>query len=97
MLLLLQLVETLNYFLLDEPTTALDFENKTNIIKIIKELQNTLNIKILLLHYDIESIKDIYEDTVIIKMVKSLNLVKLILFLNNPTHEYTKKTFRLKL
>lgn len=33
--------------LLDEPTTALDFENKINIINIIRDLQN-LNIKILL-------------------------------------------------
>lgn len=77
--------------LLDEPTTALDFENKTNIIKIIKELQNTLNIKILFVTHDIESIKDICEDTVIIKSGKIIEFGKTDIILNKPTHEYTKK------
>ena len=77
--------------LLDEPTTALDFENKTNIIKIIKELQNTLDIKILFVTHDIESIKDICEDTVIIKSGKIIEFGKTDIILNNPTHEYTKK------
>lgn len=77
--------------LLDEPTTALDFENKINIIKIIKELQNTLNIKILFVTHDIESIKDICEDTVIIKSGKVIEFGKTDIILNKPTHEYTKK------
>ncbi len=77
--------------LLDEPTTALDFENKINIIKIIKELQNTLNIKILFVTHDIESIKDICEDTVIIKSGKIIEFGKTDIILNKPTHEYTKK------
>lgn len=77
--------------LLDEPTTALDFENKTNIIKIIKELQNTLDIKILFVTHDIESIKDICEDTVIIKSGKIIEFGKTDIILNKPTHEYTKK------
>lgn len=77
--------------LLDEPTTALDFENKINIIKIIKELQNTLDIKILFVTHDIESIKDICEDTVIIKSGKIIEFGKTDIILNKPTHEYTKK------
>lgn len=77
--------------LLDEPTTALDFENKINIIKIIKELQNTLDIKILFVTHDIESIKDICEDTVIIKSGKVIEFGKTDIILNKPTHEYTKK------
>ena len=77
--------------LLDEPTTALDFENKINIIKIIKELQNTLDIKILFVTHDIESIQDICEDTVIIKSGKIIEFGKTDIILNKPTHEYTKK------
>lgn len=77
--------------LLDEPTTALDFENKMNIINITKDLQKNLNIKILFVTHDIESIRDICEDTAIIKNGKIIEFGKTIDVLTNPEDAYTKK------
>lgn len=77
--------------LLDEPTTALDLENKINIINIVKELQSNLNIKILFVTHDIESIREICEDVAIIKNGKIIEFGKTNIILNNPSNDYTKK------
>lgn len=77
--------------LLDEPTTALDFENKTNIINIVKDLKDKLNINILFVTHDIESIKDICDDIVIIKNGYVVEFGKTKEVLDNPQNEYTKK------
>ncbi len=77
--------------LLDEPTTALDFINKTNIINIIKDLKEKLDIKLLFVTHDIESIRDICEDIVIIKNGKIIELGDTNEVLDNPKDEYTKR------
>lgn len=77
--------------LLDEPTTALDFENKTNIVNIVKDLKDKLNINILFVTHDIESIKDICDDIVIIKNGYVVEFGKTQEILNKPQNEYTKK------
>ncbi|WP_418180999.1 ATP-binding cassette domain-containing protein [Aliarcobacter lanthieri] len=76
--------------LLDEPTTALDLENKTNIINIIQDLQKKLDIKILFVTHDINSIKDICDDIVILKYGKIIELGKTIEVLKSPSNIYTK-------
>ncbi|MBL3519113.1 ATP-binding cassette domain-containing protein [Aliarcobacter lanthieri] len=76
--------------LLDEPTTALDLENKTNIINIIQDLQKKLDIKILFVTHDINSIKDICDDIVILKYGKIIEFGKTIEVLKNPSNIYTK-------
>jgi peptide/nickel transport system ATP-binding protein len=76
--------------LLDEPTTALDKENRDNIINLIKQLKDKLNILILFVSHDIESIKDICDDILIIKNGKLIEegLTKSIL--DAPSDDYTK-------
>lgn len=81
----------IKFLLLDEPTTALDLENKTNIINIVKNLKDKLNIKILFVTHDIESIRDICNDIVIIKEGKIVEFGKTQEILDNPKDEYTKK------
>ena len=75
--------------LLDEPTTALDIQNKNNIINLITHLKKNLNILILFVTHDIESIKEICENIVIIK--KGLIIEKGLTseVLNNPKENYT--------
>lgn len=76
--------------LLDEPTTALDKSNRDNIITLIKQLKENLNILILFVSHDIDSIKDICEDILIIKdgNIVEKGITKDILA--NPNNEYTK-------
>ncbi|MDY3200585.1 MAG: ATP-binding cassette domain-containing protein [Arcobacter sp.] len=77
--------------LLDEPTTALDEENKNNIINIINDLKKRLNILILFVTHDINSIKEICKDIVIIKdgIIVEKGSTKDIL--SSPKEDYTKK------
>lgn len=81
----------IKFLLLDEPTTALDFENKENIINIIKSLRKNLDIKILFVTHDIDSIKDICDDIIILKSGKIVEFGDTNSVLNYPKDEYTKK------
>jgi peptide/nickel transport system ATP-binding protein len=77
--------------LLDEPTTALDFENKNNIINIINDLKKQLNVLILFVTHDIDSIKDICNEIVIIKNGKVIESGLTNIVLSSPKEDYTKK------
>lgn len=76
--------------LLDEPTTALDLENKNNVINLILHLKKSLNILILFVTHDIESIKEICKNIIIIKKGSIIEEGLTIDVLNNPKMEYTK-------
>ena len=84
------LSRNIKLLLLDEPTTALDIENKNNIINIVNDLKKQLNIFILFVTHDIESIKDICENIVILKNgeIVEKGLTKDVL--SSPKDEYTK-------
>ncbi|MCG3652489.1 ATP-binding cassette domain-containing protein [Aliarcobacter butzleri] len=84
------LSRNIKLLLLDEPTTALDIENKNNIINIVNDLKKQLNILILFVTHDIESIKDICESIVILKNgeIVEKGLTKDVL--SSPKDEYTR-------
>lgn len=85
------LSRNIKLLLLDEPTTALDSENKENIINLISKLQKELNILTLFVTHDIESIKDLCENIVVLNKgeIVEQGLTKNILeFAKN---EYTQK------
>ena len=77
--------------LLDEPTTALDEENKNNIIELINEIKQQLNILILFVTHDIYSIKNICKNIIILKNGEIIEqgLTNNILF--SPKEDYTKR------
>ncbi len=77
--------------LLDEPTTALDEKSKKLILNLIHKLQEELNILILFVTHDINSIKSICKDIVIIKNGKVIERGKTIEVLSNPQTAYTKE------
>lgn len=97
------LSKDIKFLLLDEPTTALDIQNRNNIIGLIDQLIKKLNILILFVTHDIESIKTLCEEIIIIKDGEIVEMGKTEDILNNPKHTYTKtlinstfknKTFR---
>ena len=77
--------------LLDEPTTALDENSKKVILNLIDHLSKELNILILFVTHDINSIKNICEDIVIIKNGKVVEIGNTLEVLQNPQNEYTKE------
>ena len=80
--------------LLDEPTTALDIESKNSILKILKELQQKLNFIIIFVSHDIESIKDICQQIIILKDGKICESGSTIEILENPHNQYTKELIK---
>jgi len=76
--------------LLDEPTTALDTNNKKMILNLLKEIQIKLDLKMLFVTHDINSIKELCEDIVILKDGKICEFGTISNVLSNPTNSYTK-------
>ena len=77
--------------LLDEPTTALDTNNKEIILNLLKEIQNNLDLKMLFVTHDINSIKNLCEDILILKNGNICETGKVTNVLTNPIENYTKK------
>jgi peptide/nickel transport system ATP-binding protein len=77
--------------LLDEPTTALDEENKNNIIDLINEIKDRLNILILFVTHDINSIKTICENIIILKNGEIIEKGLTNDILSTPKEDYTKR------
>ncbi|PLY09639.1 MAG: ABC transporter ATP-binding protein [Arcobacter sp.] len=77
--------------LLDEPTTALDEKSKNVILDLINSLSKKLDILILFVTHDINSIKNICEEIVIIKNGKIIESGKTLEVLKNPKDKYTKE------
>jgi len=77
--------------LLDEPTTALDEENKKNIIDLINEIKKHLNILILFVTHDINSIQNICKDIIILKNGEIIEKGLTNDILSTPKEDYTKR------
>lgn len=85
------LSRNIKILLLDEPTTALDEENKNNIINLINNLKNRLNILILFVTHDIDSIKNICNEIIILKDGEIIEKGFTADILSSPKEDYTKK------
>ena len=77
--------------LLDEPTTALDEENKNNIINLLIQIKEKLNILILFVTHDINSIKDICQNIIILKNGEIIEEGLTNKILSSPQKDYTKR------
>ena len=88
------LINNPKILLLDEPTTALDSDTKIIIIELIKKLQNKLKFLLLFVTHEISIIKDLCEDTIILKDGKIIETGKTDIILKNPKQDYTKKLIK---
>ena len=77
--------------LLDEPTTALDEENKNNIIDLITQIKERLKILILFVTHDINSIKTICKNIIILKNGQIIETGLTNEVLLTPKEDYTKR------
>lgn len=84
------LSKDIKFLLLDEPTTALDIDNRDNIIELINSLIKDLNILVLFVTHDIDSVKNICEDIIIIKDGLIIEKGSTDEILSNPKESYTK-------
>jgi peptide/nickel transport system ATP-binding protein len=77
--------------MLDEPTTALDYTLKRDIIELLKHLQQELNFLILFVTHEINLISSLCEDIVILKSGRVVERGKSFDILKNPQESYTKR------
>lgn len=76
--------------LLDEPTTALDPENRVLILNLLKSIQGEFKFKILFVTHDMVSAKSLCEDICVIRDGKVVESGTMLNVLQNPHAEYTK-------
>ncbi|MBU1657831.1 ATP-binding cassette domain-containing protein [bacterium] len=84
------LSNTPKLLMLDEPTTALDPQNRTLILKLLKELQKEFGFKILFVTHDMNSASSLCEDICVIKNGKVIESGVMTEVLQTPHAQYTK-------
>ena len=77
--------------LLDEPTTALDPQSRTNILELLKRLQGVEGFVMLFVTHDIISAEALCEDICVIKKGRVVEYGKMPVVLKNPQEPYTQR------
>ena len=85
------LSQDVKILLLDEPTTALDEKSKKIVLDLISKLKEELDLLILFVTHDINSIVDICDDIVIIKEGLIMESGKTQEVMSHPKTLYTQK------
>lgn len=85
------LINNPKLLLLDEPTTALDTKSKQTIIELIKKIQQELNLYVLFVTHDINSIIDICKYLVIINQGTIVETGITQEVLTHPKDQYTQQ------
>ena len=75
--------------ILDEPTTALDVMTKTQIQKLIKDIQKELEISTILITHDLSVIAETCEKAAIMYAGKLVEYSDVVSMFENPLHPYT--------
>lgn len=76
--------------ILDEPTSALDRSVQKNILLLLKDLQQKKNLTYIFISHDLQVIKSICHDVVVLKDGVVVEFGKTDQVFDNPTHPYTQ-------
>ncbi|HEY8268425.1 MAG TPA: ABC transporter ATP-binding protein [Xanthobacteraceae bacterium] len=77
-------------FIADEPTTALDVTVQAQILKLLKELQQRLNMAMLFITHDLGIVKKVAERVCVMRAGKIVEQGQVAELFARPQHEYTK-------
>ncbi len=75
----------------DEPTTAVDVTIQIKILKLLKELQNSLNIAILFITHDLTLVRRLADRVLVMYKGEIVEQGSVAEVFSSPKHEYTKK------
>jgi len=78
----------------DEPTTALDVTTQAQILKLIKELQQSHDTGVLFITHDFGVVADIADRVAVMQYGKIVEIGTTEQVLNNPQHSYTQSLMR---
>jgi len=87
----MSLLDNLDLILLDEPTTALDFKNRENIIALLKSLQQKFGFLVLFVSHDIKSATSLCKEIAVIKSGTIIESGEIGGVINAPRESYTKE------
>lgn len=79
----------------DEPTTSLDIKTGKSIIELLKKLQKEEKFSIIFISHDLDMIKDISDNLIVMKNGKIVEKGKASEVINNPKDEYSRKLLKL--
>lgn len=74
----------------DEPTTALDYENASKILDLLKDLKDKLNMSVVIISHDLSAISKIADEIVVMKHGKVIESGAYEDLFRQPKHEYTR-------
>ncbi|MCP3900676.1 MAG: ABC transporter ATP-binding protein [Desulfobacteraceae bacterium] len=74
----------------DEPTTALDVTVQAQILDLIKELQNSFSMSVILITHDLGVIAENCDEAIVMYAGRVAEKAKVTELFNNPQHPYTK-------
>ncbi|MBM71782.1 MAG: microcin C ABC transporter ATP-binding protein [Crocinitomicaceae bacterium] len=75
----------------DEPTTALDVTVQSVILDLLSRLQKERNLGILFISHDLEVVKDIADEVIVMRLGDVVEQGECKKVFSNPQHEYTKE------
>lgn len=74
----------------DEPTTALDVTIQAEILKLIRDLQDELDMSVLMITHDFGVVANVADDVVVIYHGQIMESGPVDMIFNNPQHDYLK-------
>lgn len=77
----------------DEPVSALDVSIQAQIINLLKELQNTLGLTYIFISHDLNVVKYITDNILVMYLGNVMEYGKTSDIFNNPLHPYTRALF----
>ncbi len=74
----------------DEPTTALDVTIQAQILRLIRELQQELNMSVMLITHDLAVVAEVADEVAVMYMGRVVEFAETVELFENPQHPYTR-------
>ena len=79
-----------NLIFLDEPTSSLDLSVRSEVLGLLNELQNTLNITYVFVSHDLEVVRAITNNIIVMYRGQIVEKGSSEVLFKNPSHPYTQ-------
>ncbi len=79
-----------NLIFLDEPTSSLDLSVRSEVLSLLNELQNTLNITYVFVSHDLEVVRAITNNIIVMYRGQIVEEGSSEVLFKNPSHPYTQ-------
>jgi oligopeptide/dipeptide ABC transporter ATP-binding protein len=88
------LVSRPSLLIADEPTTALDVTTETQILELMKSLQQELGMALLFITHDLGVVAEMADEVIVIYLGKVVERADVVSLFHNPKHPYTQALLR---